>query len=88
VLEVGDDHDVVREPRGHRECLRERLAQEIPELERRANDDVTGVELPCNQAPVVPPVEKPVATPLDDPVELGGQAAQILEFQLRGSRPA
>jgi hypothetical protein len=64
------------------------VKQEIAELERRANDDVTGVELPRNQAPLVPPVEEPVAMPLDNPVELGDQAAQIVEFQLRGSRPA
>jgi hypothetical protein len=37
---------------------------------------------------VVAPVEEPVATPLDDAVQLGDEAAQILEFQLRGSRPA
>jgi hypothetical protein len=65
------------------------VEQEVPELERRADDDVALVELPRDQAPVVAPVEEPFAASLDDAVQLGDEAAQILELQLsRGSRPA
>jgi hypothetical protein len=82
MLEVGDDHHVLGEPVGHRERLRERVQEEVSGFERRADDDVRVVELTRDQASVVPPVQEPLAAALDDPVQLGDQAAQIVEFQL------
>src|SRR5262249_2310870 len=77
VLEVGDDHHVLREARRYGEGLGKRLEQEVPEVERRTNGDGGPSELPRDQAPPVPPVEQTVAAPLDDALELSGQTADV-----------
>jgi len=75
VLEVGDDHHVLRISRRHRERLGERLHEKIAHVEGRADDDVAVVELPRYQAPLVSPFEEPLTRALGDTVELGGQSA-------------
>ena len=81
VLEVGDDHHVLGESRGHGERLRERLDDEIPEVERSTDDDVTLVELPCDEAPPTPPLDQPRATALDDSVELASEPTDVRDRQ-------
>ena len=79
VLEIGDDHHVLREALRDRERLGERLEQEVSKLERRTNDDVAVVELPRHEAPAIPPIEQAVASSLGDTVELRSQAAEVRE---------
>jgi hypothetical protein len=79
VLEVGDDHHVLRESARHGERLGERLDEKIANVEGRADDDVAVVELPGDEATVLAPVEEPVASALGHAVELGGQAAEVVE---------
>src|SRR5262249_28225484 len=73
----GDDHHVLREARRHGERFGERSEEEIPGVERCADDDVAVVELSRDQSPAVPPVEQTVAATFGHTVELGGQAAEI-----------
>lgn len=51
VLEVGDDRHVLRETPRYREGLRERVDEEVAEVEIRPDDDVRVVELSRDQAP-------------------------------------
>ena len=46
------------------------MLQEVSEVERRTDDDMAVVELPCDQAPTVPPIEQAVAATFGDAVEL------------------
>jgi len=61
------------------ERLGKRVEQKVPELERRADDDLGLVELPRDKAPAVPPVEQPFATALGDAVELSCQTTEVFE---------
>src|SRR6476659_1714727 len=79
VLEVSDDHHVLGEAVRHRERLGERSEEEIPRVERRADDDVAAIELPRHQAAAVPPIEQAVAAALRDAVELTSQVAEVGE---------
>jgi BNR repeat protein len=56
------------------------VEKKIPEVEGRADDDVGAVELPRDQAPVIPPVEEASAAALGDTVELGGEATQVFRL--------
>lgn len=56
------------------------MEKKVPKVERRANDDVGVVELPRDQAPVIPPVEETSSTGLGDAVELGGEAAEVFRL--------
>lgn len=80
MLVIGHDHHVLGEAVGYREGLGERVDQEVPELERRADDDVAVVELPRDETPAVPPVEHAAATLLADALELSGEAAEVGEL--------
>jgi hypothetical protein len=77
VLEVGDDHHVLGKAWWDGERLGERSLQDVSEVERRTNDDVTVVELSSHEAAAVPPVEEPSRGALGDSFELGGEAAQV-----------
>jgi hypothetical protein len=76
-LEIGDDHHVLPVAIGDGKCLRERLQQEIFEVERGADHDVTMVELAGNQTSPVPPLEQTIAATLDNTAELIGHAAEV-----------
>ena len=79
VLEIGDDHHVFGKASWDGECLGERLAQEVSEIERRTDDDVTVVELSSHQTPAVPPVEQASPGTLGDSVELGSEPTQVFK---------
>jgi hypothetical protein len=53
------------------------VEQKIPEVERSADHDVGVVELPRDQAPAIPPVEKASPAALGDTVELSGHPAEV-----------
>lgn len=53
------------------------MEEQVPEGERRADDDVAVVELPRDEAAAVAPVEQTLAATLDDTLELSGQPADV-----------
>ena len=55
------------------------MEEEVPEVERRPDDDVALVELPCHEAAVKPPVEQALAATLGNTVELRRETAQVVE---------
>ena len=77
---ISDDHHVLGKASWHRERLGERLQQRVPNLERGPNDDLALVELPSDQASVIPPLEQPGPTTLRDPVELSRDTRQACEL--------
>ena len=53
------------------------MEQEVPEVERRANDDVAVIALPGDQTSAIAPVEQAIAVTLDDTIELSRQPAEV-----------
>src|SRR6478609_1304718 len=77
--EIRDDHHVLCEPLGYRERLWEGLDEEVTRLERGADDDVAGVELPRHETAVIAPVEQSVAAALADTAEPADRGAELAD---------